>query len=365
MSPSRPTVTGSFMAGPVRGLGAAEKATLPRSPVPGQSMPPPNPELIHQHITGHWGTVALATAVQYSIFTRIESGVDDPATLAGAAGISGRGTQALLDGLVGMGLLTVSDGHYVNTPEASFYLVKGRPAYVGGWTGRILGGDGELASWTQLPAVVRRGRPDPTPETTDSEALLLALAGQAWPVARQAADRLDFGHQSEPRLLVLAGGAGAYSAVFLRANRKARARQVDAAGVNRVARDYVARFGVLDRFEATDGDFREVDLGSGTHDVAVFAHLAALHGAEDNLASFRRLRQAVKQGGALVIVDFMVNEDRSGPPFALLFHLQMLLRTRKGAAWRESDYRGWLREAGFGSVTLETTTTAAAMIIAR
>jgi len=39
----------------------------------------------------------------------------------------------LLDGLTGIGLLTVSNGRYTNTPESSSFLVKGKPAYFEAW----------------------------------------------------------------------------------------------------------------------------------------------------------------------------------------------------------------------------------------
>ena len=41
------------------------------------------------------------------------------------------------------------------------------------------------------------------------------------------------------------------------------------------------------------------------------------------------------------------NDDRTGPPFALIFALNMLVHTDEGDAFTFGEISGWLREAGF------------------
>jgi hypothetical protein len=45
-------------------------------------------------------------------------------------------------------------------------------------------------------------------------------------------------------------------------------------------------------------------------------------------------------------------------------HGQMLLATHEGATWRERDYRGWLKEAGFGEIAFEPTQGPATLVYA-
>src|SRR5258706_15724032 len=123
----------------------------------------PTLERIMPIATGGWASAILATSVTHSVFTHVDSGADTTEALARKAGISPRGAAALLDGLVGLGFLTVSDGHYKNAPDAAEFLVEGKPSYFGGFPKILFS---EFAAWSELPEVVRTGRPT-VKETTD------------------------------------------------------------------------------------------------------------------------------------------------------------------------------------------------------
>ena len=92
----------------------------------------PKPDKIMQLITGGWATAIVGAAARHGLFNALEGG-DDAEGVSKKSGISKRGAQALLDGLTGLGLVTVSSGRYQNTPEASVFLVQGKPAYLGGF----------------------------------------------------------------------------------------------------------------------------------------------------------------------------------------------------------------------------------------
>jgi ubiquinone/menaquinone biosynthesis C-methylase UbiE len=153
--------------------------------------------------------------------------------------------------------------------------------------------------------------------------------------------------------------------VWLGANKQARGTQLDWPTVNKIAREYVGNFGVADRFQTIDGDFHTTDFGSAQYDFAIFAHIAHQESPADNLAIFQRFRKALKPGGTLVINDFILNDDRTGQPFAMMFASQMLLVTKNGFTYRQADYREWLRKGGFESVDIVTTPTPSTLVFAR
>ncbi|AUX30551.1 uncharacterized protein SOCE836_026600 [Sorangium cellulosum] len=321
---------------------------------------------IFQLANGYWASALLAAGTTHSLFTHIDRGMQTVESIAEAAGLSMRGAQALLDGLVGLGLLTVNDGRYANSAAASQHLVDGKPMSLVG-IGRTIA-DG-MRLWSKLPEAVKTGIPPTTErvETPDHpfwEELVTAIAPTSAPLARRVVERLDAARRGPLAILDVGGGSGIYSAVLLGANREATATQVDWANVNRVARAFVARFGVADRFKTIDGNLHETSFGEARFDIAIFSHVAHHDSPESNVATFRKLRAALRPGGTLVVSDLILNDDRTGSPLALMFHAKMLLYTASGGAWRRADYRSWLEQAGFKDVVIEPTQTPATLIFA-
>jgi len=73
----------------------------------------------------------------------------------------------------------------------------------------------------------------------------------------------------------------------------------------------------------------------------------------------------IEDNTAVLINDFVLGDDRTGNPFAMLFAAQILLVSKGGNAWRQSDYRRWLAEAGFASVDIVPTPSPATVVFAK
>jgi ubiquinone/menaquinone biosynthesis C-methylase UbiE len=326
----------------------------------------PTPEKVMQIITGGWASSILGAAAQHGLFTALEGNPATAENVAKKTGISLRGAQALLDGLTGLGLLTLSEGRYQNSPDASAFLVKGKPSYFGGLAEVYLQ---DFPTWQNLPTAAKTGLPSAqnTSEVADNpfwHVLVPAIAALSFPVAQMAAERLGIAKAGAVTWLDVGGGSGVWSAVWLGANKQAIGTQLDWPNVNKIGREFVANFGVADRFQTIDGDFHTADFGSAKYDFAIYAHIAHMEAPADNLATFRKFRKALKPGGTLVVNDFVLNDDRTGHPFAMLFAAQMLAVTKDGFTYRQSDYRKWLGEAGFKSVDIVPTPTPATLVIA-
>jgi len=326
----------------------------------------PTPEKVMQIITGGWASSILGAAAQHGIFTALEGNPATAENVAKKTGISLRGAQALLDGLTGLGLLTLSEGRYQNSPDASAFLVKGKPSYFGGLAEVYLQ---DFPTWQNLPTAAKTGLPSAqnTSEVADNpfwHALVPAIAALSFPVAQLAAERLGIAKAGAVTWLDVGGGSGVWSAVWLGANKQAIGTQLDWPNVNKIGREFVANFGVADRFQTIDGDFHTTDFGSAKYDFAIYAHIAHMEAPTDNLATFRKFRKALKPGGTLVVNDFVLNDDRTGHPFAMLFASQMLAVTKDGFTYRQSDYRKWLGEAGFKSVDIVPTPTPSTLVFA-
>lgn len=327
----------------------------------------PTPDRVMQFITGGWACTILGAGVRHGIFTVLEGNPDTMQNVATKTGISARGARALLDGLTGLGLLIQSGERYQNSPEAALYLVKDKPSYLGGMAEVMMD---DLGTWQRMPEAVKTGLPT-APHTTDVEdnpfwhELVPAIAALSWPVAEIAADRLRLTNAGPVTWLDVGGGSGVWSAVWLGINKEASGVQLDWPTVNGIASGFVAKFGGAGRFNTIDGDFHTTDFGSGKYDLAVYSHIAHQESPASNRQIFAKFRKALKSGGTLVINDFVLNDDRSGHPMAMMFTAQMLVATKEGSTYRQADYRGWLGEAGFSSVDLVSTPTPSTLILAR
>jgi len=327
----------------------------------------PAPDKVMQLITGAWATSILGAGARHGLFTALEAHPDSADGIAKRVGISMRGAQALLDGLTGLGLLTLSGSIYRNTPEATAFLVKGAPGYLGALAEVFLE---DFGTWQRLPEAAKTGLPT-APQTADVadnpfwNVLVTAIAPLSFPVASAAAERLALASSGPISWLDIGGGSGVWSAAWLGVNKQATGYQLDWPNVNAIGREFVARFGVGDRFKTIDGDFHTTDFGAAKYDFAIYSHIAHQEAPADNITVFRKCRKALKPGGTLVVNDFILNDDRTGHPFAMMFASQMLVVSKGGFTYRQSDYRKWLAEAGFTSVDIVPTPTPATLVFAK
>jgi hypothetical protein len=87
------------------------------------------------------------------------------------------------------------------------------------------------------------------------------------------------------------------------------------------------------------------------------------HSREDGRELIRRSAAALRERGMLLIAEIIPNNDRTGPPLAMLFGLSMMLHAPRGDVFTMKEYREWLKEAGFRNVKAIRTPVAASPLI--
>jgi cyclopropane fatty-acyl-phospholipid synthase-like methyltransferase len=149
----------------------------------------------------------------------------------------------------------------------------------------------------------------------------------------------------------LGGGPGVYSVEMARRWPDLRVTVVDLPNVVKVGREIVDGYpDVRDRVAFLACDLSEDALPKGA-DVAFLSHV--IHGEpEDGVRSlFAKVAAILPAGGLFIVRDFFLSPDRTQPPGASLFSLNMLVATHGGRSYSAKECEAWLRKVGFSKVT--------------
>jgi hypothetical protein len=119
---------------------------------------------------------------------------------------------------------------------------------------------------------------------------------------------------------------------------------------------------VADRLSFQPGDFFQHDLPPA--DVVLMGHI--LH--DWDLATKKMLiskaYDALPPGGALIVYEAIIDDDRSQNAFGLMMSLNMLIETPGGFDYTGADCANWMREAGFTSIRVEPLVGPDSMVVA-
>ncbi len=67
----------------------------------------------------------------------------------------------------------------------------------------------------------------------------------------------------------------------------------------------------------------------------------------------RKAHEALPEGGAFIVYESIIDDDRSTNSFGLLMSLNMLLETPGGFDYTGADCARWMKEAGFRETSVE------------
>ncbi len=309
---------------------------------------------------GFWGSKAFLSAVELGLFTQLAQGPLSLDDLREKLGLHHRGARDFFDALVALGMLNKREGKYVNTPETDFYLDRAKPTYIGGlleMSNRRLYG-----FWGQLTEALRSGQPQneakgggPSPfaalyaDPANLEGFLKAMTGVSLPTARAIA--AAFPWKNYKTFGDIGCAQGGLSAEIATIHSHLSGIGFDLQPVGPVFERYVRERGLAGRLAFQAGDFFEDALPKV--DVLVMGHI--LH--DWDLAQKRMLlakaHTALREGGALIVYDAMIDDARRENAFGLLMSLNMLIETPGGFDYTGADCLGWMREAGFREARIQ------------
>jgi hypothetical protein len=302
-----------------------------------------------------WGSKTLLTAVELGAFSKLaDAGTLDGEALRERVGLHPRGAADFFDALVALGMLEREGGRYANTPAMELFLDRAKPSYMGSFlemaNARI------YSAWRSLTEGLRTGLPqnemkgsknffeefyaDPARMTQFAR----AMSAQSIDVARVIA--AEFPWQDHCSVIDIGCAEGVVPVQIALAHEHITGGGFDLPALGPIFDAYVAGCALGERLSFTAGDFFTDPLPQA--DVLVMGHI--LHGGDidQKRLLLRNAYDALPQGGALIVYDAIIDDERRSNAYGLLSSLHMLIDSPGGGfEYTGADCRSWMQEVGF------------------
>ena len=317
-----------------------------------------DPDPILQTAFAFWSSKVLLTAVEFGVFTKLRDRRATGAELGAELGLHPRAVSDFFDALVAMHFLErEGDGphaQYFNTPAGALYLDSGQPRYLGGIL--VMLNARLFKFWHDLPEALRTGRPQNEvkhgqkgmfeelyEELPRLEQFLGAMTGLSRINFEAFAAKYDF---SKFKTLCDIGGAtGLLCIEVAKRHPHLHCISFDLPPVEPIARRHIAAAGLSNRVGTVSGDFFKDPLPKA--DIITMGMILHDWNLEKKMHLIRAAYDALPAGGALVVIEALIDDARRENVFGLLMSLNMLIEFGDAFDYSGADFRKWCEEVGF------------------
>jgi O-methyltransferase domain/Dimerisation domain len=318
------------------------------------------PDKILQTGLAFWPAKTLLSAIEMGLFTELSHGASPFDALSGRLGLHPRSARDFLDTLVALGFLQRDGDAYANTPETDLFLDRRKPSYIGG----IL----EMANarlypfWGHLTEALHTGQPQ-NEIKSGGPGLFEALYADPALLKGFLAAMTGLSHGAnmtiarvfpwkDYRTFVDVGTAqGDLAVQVVLANPHLRGIGFDLPEVAPIFEEYSTAAGVADRVPFVAGSFFDHDLPKA--DVVMMGHILHDWDLPTKKMLIGKAFEAIPAGGALIVYEAIIDDDRSQNAFGLMMSLNMLIETPGGFDYTGADCAAWMKDAGFSTTRVE------------
>ncbi|MCA1699611.1 MAG: acetylserotonin O-methyltransferase [Actinobacteria bacterium] len=313
---------------------------------------PVTPDAILQTGFAWWGSKTLLSAVELGVFSALAaSGPLSEHELHGELGLHPRGARDFLDALVALGFLEREDGRYRNVPASDAFLDHAKPGYVGDFLAMA----GSRPTWHGLTDALRTGEPQHEGGVGDDffdavysdpdklQDFLRAMTANSAGSARALTAAFPWERYSS--VVDVGCAEGAVPVALAHAHDHLNCAGFDLPVVGTFFEQFVDRAGLHGRVRFHAGDFLSDALPAA--DVLVMGHVLHDWSLETKQLLLAKAHDALPPGGALIVYETLIDDDRRENTFSLLMSLNMLVESRGGFDFTGADCERWMRDAGF------------------
>ncbi len=307
---------------------------------------------------GFWPAKVLLSAVELGLFTKLGGNTMTGHELQGALELHPRANPDFFDTLVALRFLDregdSTEARYRNTEETAMFLDRHSPQFIGGFL--------EMANarlypfWGDLTDALRTGRPQNEIKHTGAsmfselyskperlEQFMDAMSGISAGNFQALAEKFDFSRYHT--VCDVGGATGQLSMVLAKKHPHLRFTSVDLPAATLIAERKIASAGLADRVLAKSVDFFAEPLPKA--DVITMGLILHDWNLEKKMHLIRSAYDALPPGGALVVIENLIDDARRENAFGLLMSLNMLIEFGDAFDFTAADFFGWCREVGF------------------
>ena len=334
-----------------------------------------NPSKIMQIGMSFWASKVLLTAVNMELFTHLAHGELSGKDIQDKLGLHDRSLFDFLDTLVALGFLSRTglkdNALYRNANDTDLFLDKNKPSYIGGIL--EMSNNRLYPFWNNLEDALKTGKPQN--ETKDGgKSLFEAIYADENRLREfihgmggvQAGNFMKLAHDfdfSKYNTLCDVGGSGANLSIHIAKNNShIKCISFDLPPVAPIAKENIEGLGLNDRIDVRSGDFFIDDLPKA--DVITMGNILHDWGKDDKLILIKKAYDALPKGGALIVIENIIDDERHKNAFGLMMSLNMAIETDHGYDFTASDFNQWTTTVGFSQTRVMPLTGPSSAIIA-
>ncbi|WP_298997543.1 methyltransferase [uncultured Tenacibaculum sp.] len=324
---------------------------------------------------GFWASKTLLTAVKMRLFTHLANGELSGKEIQEKLNLHDRSLFDFLDTLVALGFLNrdglKENATYSNSEDSNLFLDKNKPSYIGGIL--EMSNNRLYPFWNNLEEALLTGKPQNETKNggkplfeaiyADENRLrefIHGMSGVQIGNFMKLARDIDF---SKYDTLCDVGGSGATLSILIAKNNPhIKCISFDLPAVEPIAKENVTHFGLNDQIETRSGDFFTDELPKA--DVITMGNILHDWGTKDKLMLIKKAYNALPEGGSLIIIENIIDDERNKNAFGLMMSLNMAIETDEGYDFTLSDFKQWAQETGFNNTRMMHLTGPASAIIA-
>lgn len=304
----------------------------------------------------------ILTAHELRIFDHLEGKSISSFDMASLIGADKRATDRLMNVLVSLGLLEKRHDLFTTSLFADKYLTSSSPAFLGG-----LGHAADLwRKWDTLTAVIRKGSAIDIEDDFNErgpqwlEAFIAAMHTRGVSQGQELASLLDL--SGVKRTLDVGGGSGAFTFAFIEKDPAIQSVVFDLPKVIPITQKYIDRYHHGANVTTMAGDYHTDSFGKG-YDLVLMSAIIHINNPPENKMLIKKGADSLAPGGMLVIMDHMMNEDRTEPQQGAVFAINMLVGTKQGDTYTADEIKGWMQDAGLQDISILDATSGTQYII--